>query len=101
MVVQLKSPELNQEQYQNLVDYGGLNLPFSKSDFYFQIQDGVTVTVTTDEWADNFRLRCKHYGFNFDRLIAEHSLLIYATSLERLNAHIQGFCHNVKEKLTQ
>lgn len=101
MAILLNAPELNQEQYQNLVSYGGLNQPFSTSDFYFQIKDGVTVTVTTDEWSENFKLRCKHYGFNFDRLIAEHSLLVEATSLERLNAHIQGFCHNVKEKLTQ
>ena len=101
MVVQLEAPELNQEQYQNLVNYGGLNIPFSTSDFYFQIKDGLRVTVTTDAWSENFKLRCKHYGFNFDRLIAEHSLLIDATSLERLNAHLQGFCHNVKKKLTQ
>lgn len=101
MAIQLNAPKLNQEQYQNLVSYGGLNQPFSTSDFYFQIQSGVKVDITTDEWSENFKLRCKHYGFNLDRLIAEHSLLVEATSLERLNAHIQGFCHNVKEKLTQ
>lgn len=90
----LDAPELTESQFQCLSCSGK-----SVGHDVFSYETATGVTVNVFRFCDEFVL----HAVNQDESDRDHKLHTQSTSLERLNAHLAGFCdyHDKREAIKQ